>query len=68
VAGAAYLDLTRGTKEPLDWTYAVVNATTERAPTETVGAVIDEVRAKVFPILDDLGRSSHSLATAMSAG
>jgi phospholipid/cholesterol/gamma-HCH transport system substrate-binding protein len=62
VAGAAYLDILRGSGPPLDWTYAVVNATTERAPTETVGAVLDEVRQKVFPILDDLGRSAHSLA------
>ncbi|MBV8525431.1 MAG: MCE family protein [Acetobacteraceae bacterium] len=65
VAGAAYLDIKRGTGTPLDWTYAVIEATTERAPTETVGAVIDEVREKIFPILDDAGHSMHTLAALM---
>ena len=62
VAGAAFLDISRGTGPELDWRYAVINATTERDPTESVGAMIDQVREKVFPILDDAGRVTHSLA------
>jgi phospholipid/cholesterol/gamma-HCH transport system substrate-binding protein len=65
VAGAAYVDIGRGTGEELDWSFAVIEATTERAPTETVGALIDEVRAKIFPVLDDAGKAMHSLAVAM---
>lgn len=64
VAGAAFLDISRGTGPPLDWRYAVINATTERDPTEDVGAMIDQLRAKVFPILDDAGRITHALADA----
>ena len=64
VAGAAYLDVARGTGAALDWNFAVIEATSERAPTETVGAIIDEARGKIFPILDDLGRAARSLATA----
>ena len=65
VAGAAYVDILRGTGQELDWTYAVIQAETERAPTETVGALIDEVRAKIFPVLDDAGHAMHSLSAAM---
>ena len=59
VAGAAYVDIARGTGEPLDWNFAVIDAVTERAPTESVGALIDQVREKIFPILDDTGRAAH---------
>ncbi|HUL09004.1 MAG TPA: MlaD family protein [Candidatus Acidoferrum sp.] len=65
VAGAAYVDISRGRGQELDWHYAVIQAETERAPTETVGALIDEVRAKIFPVLDDAGRAMASLAVTM---
>jgi phospholipid/cholesterol/gamma-HCH transport system substrate-binding protein len=53
IAGDAYIDITRGQGVTMDWRYAVIDATTERAPTETVSALIDEARSKVFPILED---------------
>jgi len=62
IAGAAYLDISRGKGQALDWSYAVIPATTERDPTESVGTLIDELRGKVFPILDDVGRTTHGLA------
>jgi phospholipid/cholesterol/gamma-HCH transport system substrate-binding protein len=62
VAGAAYLDIGRGTGKELDWSFAVIRATTERDPTENIGTLIDEVRRKVFPMLDDLGRTTHGIA------
>jgi len=62
VAGAAFVDISRGTGEEMDWSYAVIEATTERAPTDSVSALIDEVRQKVFPILDNAGRVTESLA------
>jgi phospholipid/cholesterol/gamma-HCH transport system substrate-binding protein len=62
VAGAAFVDMARGTGEEMDWTYAVLEATTERAPTDSVSALIDEVREKVFPILDNAGRVTQALA------
>jgi phospholipid/cholesterol/gamma-HCH transport system substrate-binding protein len=54
VAGAAYIDISRGTGSELDWSYAVVAATSDRAPTDTLGQMIDELRAKVMPLLDDV--------------
>jgi phospholipid/cholesterol/gamma-HCH transport system substrate-binding protein len=62
IAGAAYLDVLRGTGQALDWGYAVIPGTTERDPTESIGTLIDQVRDKVYPILDDLGRTTHGLA------
>jgi phospholipid/cholesterol/gamma-HCH transport system substrate-binding protein len=56
VAGAAYLEITRGKSEPLDWEYAVINAVAERAPTESMGELLSELRAKSMPILDDAKR------------
>lgn len=65
VAGAGFLDVARGTGEPLDWSLAVIEATNERAPTETVGAILDELRERIFPIFDDLQRTTRSAATMM---
>src|SRR6185295_13117093 len=61
-AGAAFVDISRGTGEGMDSTYAVIEATTERAPTDSVNVMIDEVRQKVFPILDNAGRTTQALA------
>lgn len=54
VAGAAYIDISRGTGPELDWSYAVIAASSERAPTDTLGQMIDELRAKIMPLLDDV--------------
>lgn len=62
VAGAAFVDIARGAGEEMDWSYAVIEATTERAPTDNISALIDEVRKKVFPILDNAGRATNALA------
>ena len=52
IAGDAYLEITRGFGKPLDWKFAVINAVSDRKPTETVGELIDDIRAKVFPVID----------------
>jgi phospholipid/cholesterol/gamma-HCH transport system substrate-binding protein len=62
VAGAAFLDISRGTGAPLDWNFAVIDSATERDPTENIGAMIDQVKQKIFPILDDAARAIHALA------
>jgi phospholipid/cholesterol/gamma-HCH transport system substrate-binding protein len=65
IAGAAFVDIQPGSGAPMDWYYAVIDATTERAPTDSISALIDETREKVFPILTDAGRATHSLAVLM---
>ncbi|TXL71596.1 MCE family protein [Vineibacter terrae] len=54
VAGAAYLDVSRGTGEAMDWGFAVLSAGTDRAPTDTIGQVVDELRARLIPLLDEV--------------
>ena len=53
IAGDAYLEITRGFGQPLDWEFAVISAVSDRKPTDTVGELIDEMRAKVLPVIDD---------------
>jgi len=59
VAGDSFLDISRGFGEPLDWEFAVINATADRAPTESIGEILDEVRTKVFPVIDDTRQAMH---------
>jgi len=65
VAGAAFLDVARGTGPPLDWEFAVIEATTERAPTETISAIIDQIAGKVLPILEDLQKGVAAMARVL---
>ena len=53
IAGDAYLDISRGFGQPLDWEEAVIIAVADRKATESIGELIDEMRAKVFPVIDD---------------
>jgi phospholipid/cholesterol/gamma-HCH transport system substrate-binding protein len=63
IAGDAYLEITRGFGEPLDWEFAVINAVSDRKATDTVGELIDEVRDKVFPIIDDAQKAIEAFLT-----
>lgn len=63
VAGAAYLDISRGTGTPLDWRYAVINATTEPSPTDTLTSMLNQIQQTVTPVLADTKRTMNALAT-----
>jgi phospholipid/cholesterol/gamma-HCH transport system substrate-binding protein len=65
IAGAAYVEIKRGSGPPMNWSYALMDATTERAATDNVSALIDEMREKIFPILTDAGRAMHSVAAML---
>ena len=62
IAGAAYLEISRGQGEPLDWDFAVITAEVDRAPTENVGQLVEDLRAKVLPIIDQTNRAVTALA------
>jgi|SRR5579859_344556 len=62
VAGATFLDISRGTGELLDWHFAVIDAISEPDPTANLGAMVDELKQKLVPVLDDAGRTMHALA------
>jgi phospholipid/cholesterol/gamma-HCH transport system substrate-binding protein len=62
IAGAAFLDITRGTGAELDWDYAVLEATPERGATENIGQIIDQLSTKIFPVIDKTDRVMTALA------
>ena len=62
VAGDAYLEISRGIREALDWEYAVLTASADRAPTETLQQVLAELRDKALPIIDDTANIVTGLA------
>jgi phospholipid/cholesterol/gamma-HCH transport system substrate-binding protein len=53
VAGASYLEITRGSSAPLDREYAVITAVAEQAPTDAASELIAEIRSRVLPIIED---------------
>jgi phospholipid/cholesterol/gamma-HCH transport system substrate-binding protein len=53
IAGDAFLEITRGTGSPLDWEFAVLTVEVDRSTSDTLAQLIEEVRAKVMPVIDD---------------
>ena len=53
IAGDAYLEITRGHGKPLDWEFAVITVESDRKTSDTLAELIEELRAKVFPVVDD---------------
>jgi phospholipid/cholesterol/gamma-HCH transport system substrate-binding protein len=53
IAGDAYLEITRGFAEPLDWEFAVIKVESDRKTSDTLSELIEELRAKVLPVIDD---------------
>lgn len=62
VAGEGFLEITRGYGKEMDWDYAVLNAEADRAPTESIGAMLEDVRSRVMPILAQTERAITALA------
>ncbi|MEZ5585879.1 MAG: MlaD family protein [Sedimenticolaceae bacterium] len=63
VAGDSYIEITRGVGEPMDWEYAVLNAKPDRSPTDSIGEILEDVRSRVIPILQQTERTMTALAT-----
>lgn len=62
VAGDSYVEITRGTGAELDWDYAVLTAKPDRAPTDSIGEIMEDVRSRVIPILAQTERTMTALA------
>lgn len=62
VAGAAFLDVSRGSGEPLNWDFAVIQAEVDRSAGDNLGTLIEELRGKIIPLIDDLGRTANNVA------
>ena len=53
IAGDAYLEITRGSEAPLDWEFAVINVETDRRTSDSLADLIEELRTKILPVVDD---------------
>lgn len=53
IAGDAFLEITRGSGAPLDWEFAVLTVEADRTTSDTVAELIEELRAKILPVIDD---------------
>jgi phospholipid/cholesterol/gamma-HCH transport system substrate-binding protein len=62
IAGAAYLEITRGRGEVLDWQYAVLSASTAGSPTDSLGQLADEVQKRILPTIDEMRRAVTAIA------
>ncbi|WP_246285766.1 MlaD family protein [Nguyenibacter vanlangensis] len=59
VAGADYVDITRGTGEPMDWHYAVITAQNAPNPADMITQTFADIRARILPVLDS---SQHMMS------
>jgi len=59
VAGAAYVDISRGAGMPMDWRYAVLTAIVEPNPADTITATLNKVTADLLPTLE---HALHAMA------
>ena len=51
VAGDSYLDISRGTGEPMDWDYAVLEARVDRSATDMLQRTLTDLRDEALPLL-----------------
>lgn len=63
VAGASFLEITRGVGAPMDPELAVLEVEADQDPTETFEKVAAEVRDRVIPVIENVDRIIASLAT-----
>lgn len=61
VAGESYIEITRGRGDTMDWDYAVLEAKPDRAPTDSIGEILEDVRSRVIPILEQTERTMTAL-------
>ena len=66
IAGDSYLEITRGHGEPLDWEFAVITVKADRSTSDTLAELIDELRAKIFPIVEDAHKAILMLTAVAS--
>lgn len=59
--GAVFLNVGPGDGAPLDAATTVLEAVREPPPPDPLALLLDELRLRIFPIIEDIGRTSHSI-------
>jgi phospholipid/cholesterol/gamma-HCH transport system substrate-binding protein len=47
------MEITRGKGDPIDWNLAVIEAVADKAPTETLQTVLEDLREQILPTIHD---------------
>ena len=66
IAGDAFLEITRGGGAELDWQFAVLTVESDRSASDTLAELIDELREKVLPVIDDAHKAILMLTEVAS--
>ncbi|QDH18074.1 MlaD family protein [Swingsia samuiensis] len=61
VAGASYIELSRGAGQPLDWGYAVLNATVEPNPADVITKTVIDLRGLLLPAMNNVQQMTKQL-------
>lgn len=67
VAGASYIELTRGQGAPLDWAFAAVRAEAEQNPGDLIIKTVNDVRAQLVPTIQSAQKMTSDLAAVTTA-
>lgn len=62
VAGDSYLDVSRGSGQPLDEEYAVLEARIDRAASASPSELLAELRNQAMPVIEDAAKTVNALA------
>jgi phospholipid/cholesterol/gamma-HCH transport system substrate-binding protein len=63
VAGDSYLDITRGTGQPMDWDYAVLDAQVDRSATDMLQRTLTDLRDEALPLLKQTRKAVQTYGT-----
>ncbi|GBQ62962.1 ABC transporter periplasmic protein [Ameyamaea chiangmaiensis NBRC 103196] len=66
VAGASYIELSRGKGEAMDWEYAALNASVEPNPADMITATVADIRNQTLPILANANHMMAQLDTTVT--
>ncbi|AOX20128.1 MlaD family protein [Kozakia baliensis] len=66
VAGASYIELSRGRGPRLDWEFAELKATVEPNPADMITKTIDDIRKSIMPALQNADKMTADLAAVTS--
>jgi len=66
VAGASYIEISRGKGAAMDWGYAALDATVEPNPADMITKTVSDIRAQTLPILANANHMMAQLDTTVT--
>ena len=57
IAGNSFIDIARGYGQELDWAFAVLEVSGDRAAGDSIGDLVSEVQNRVIPMMDEVKKA-----------